>query len=269
MKLSIVISLQPTKFSALALQENLERNLKLISTLGYDGVELAVRNPEAVDIAGIEKMVRKFGLAVPAIGTGQAYVEEGLSFSHPGKEIRQQAVKRIKAQIEFASRLNRARVIIGLIRGKTQSGLAKAATLNYFKEGIIECANFALPQGVELLLEPLNRYETDLFNTLGETVEFIKSTNLPNFFLLADTFHMNIEEVSFAKSLDSGKDYLRHVHFADSNRWAPGCGHLDFKQVIEILKSIQYNGYLSAEILPLPTPEESARLTIQYLKELF
>jgi len=268
MKLSIVVSLQPTKFSALAFQEHLEESLKMISSLGYDGVELAVRNPAEIDIAQVEKLLEKFHLGVSGIGTGQAYIEEGLSFSHPDKDIRQKAIERIKTHLEFGAKIHRTAVIIGLLRGKTPPGQKKEQAISWFRESLLKCAETAARQGVNLLLEPLNRYETDLLNTLPETKEFIKANNLPNVFLLADTFHMNIEEVSFAQSLSVVKDYLKHVHLADSNRWAPGCGHLDFKEIVRVLKNIGYENYVAAEILPLPTPEESARLTIQYLKKI-
>jgi sugar phosphate isomerase/epimerase len=79
---------------------------------------------------------------------------------------------------------------------------------------------------------------------------------------------MNIEEVSIYDSIIQAKDYISHVHFADSNRWAPGCGHLDFRKVIETLKKIDYQGYISAEILPLPDPDTAARITAETLNKL-
>ena len=91
---------------------------------------------------------------------------------------------------------------------------------------------------------------------------------MSNLGLLADTFHMNIEEVSIEDSLIQAKDYLTHVHFADSNRWAPGCGHLDFRKVIETLKKIDYQDYVSAEILPLPDSDSCALLTAKTLNRL-
>lgn len=86
--------------------------------------------------------------------------------------------------------------------------------------------------------------------------------------ILIDTFHMNIEEASIYESIKKSKDYITHVHIADSNRWAPGSGHLDFTRIITTLKEIGYPGYLSAEILPLPDPVSAARLAIEYLKEI-
>jgi len=104
MKLSIVLSTQPASFSALAYKGELETNLAKIAALGYDGVELAVRDPKLLEIKQVLDMVSSHGLAVPAIGTGQAYAEEGLSFSHPDEKIREQAVERIMHQADIVVR---------------------------------------------------------------------------------------------------------------------------------------------------------------------
>jgi sugar phosphate isomerase/epimerase len=86
--------------------------------------------------------------------------------------------------------------------------------------------------------------------------------------MLIDTFHMNIEEPDIIGSILHVRDYISHVHFADSNRWAPGCGHIDFKKIIRTLRRIQYRGAICAEILPKPTPDECLRLSIEYFGKL-
>jgi len=131
-----------------------------------------------------------------------------------------------------------------------------------------KCTEFAKKYNIGLTLEPVNRYESNFINTLNEGIEFIKRADASNLGLLADTFHMNIEEVSIYDSIIQAKDYLTHVHFADSNRWAPGCGHLDFTKIVHTLKKIGYQGYVSAEILPLPDPDTAARITAETLNKL-
>jgi sugar phosphate isomerase/epimerase len=81
-------------------------------------------------------------------------------------------------------------------------------------------------------------------------------------------FHMNIEEASIEESLRRAAPALRHVHVADSNRRAPGWGHLDFRHILETLQEVGYQGYLSAETLPHPDPEGAARQTVDYLRSL-
>lgn len=78
--------------------------MEKIARLGYNGVELAVRDPALLDIAAVEKAVIKQGLIVPAIGTGQAYGEEGLSLSSLDAYVREQAIERLTAHAELAAR---------------------------------------------------------------------------------------------------------------------------------------------------------------------
>ncbi|MBI4232479.1 sugar phosphate isomerase/epimerase [Candidatus Peregrinibacteria bacterium] len=114
------------------------------------------------------------------------------------------------------------------------------------------------------LIEPVNRYEDGFIHSADYAIDLIKRISHENIGLLLDTFHMNIEERDICKSIINSRNYLWHVHIADSNRWTPGQGHLGFKRVIETLQDIHYNGYLSAEILPpMPYPAKAMQLTIQ------
>ena len=113
----IVVSTPDAKFSALALKEDFKDSLRKVSELGYDAVELAVRDPKMIDANEITKLLQQYHLTVPAIGTGQAYGEEGLSFTDTDPEIRRKAVQRIKDQMDLAIEMGGSQVIIGLIRG--------------------------------------------------------------------------------------------------------------------------------------------------------
>ncbi len=266
MQKCIVVSTPGAKFSALALKADFRESLKKVADLGYDAVELAVRNPKILDINEIKELLGKYKLPVPAIGTGQAYGEEGLSFTDSEEEVRKQAVQRIKDQMDFAVELGGAQVIIGLIRGTVHPDMEREIAEQYLIQSMRECADYN-PK-VRLTLEPVNRYETNLYNDLKSMRLLIDKINRPNVKMLIDTFHMNIEEPDMIKSILEAKDYITHVHFADSNRWAPGCGHINFSEIIDTLQKINYQGAISAEILPKPSPDESVRLTIEYYKKL-
>ena len=80
--------------------------------------------------------------------------------------------------------------------------------------------------------------------------------------ILADLYHMNIEETNLADALRVAGPLVGHVHFADSNRRAAGLGHTDFAPIVAALVEIGYDGYLSAEVLPLPDADTAARQTI-------
>ncbi len=142
MKYSIVLSTQPAQFQAATFKGDLEANLRRIAYLGYDGVELAIRDPKLVDYKALEQMVRSCNLSVPAIGTGQAWGEEGLSFTDPDPAVRRQAIERIKSHIEGASRFG-AVIIIGLIRGIVKAGVDPRQAMDWLVEALQECSQAA------------------------------------------------------------------------------------------------------------------------------
>ena len=265
MKLSIVLSTEQASFSALAYKGRLEANMAKMAAQGYDGVELAVRDPALIDTEKLTGTLRELKLDVPAIGTGQAYGDEGLSFTDPDAKIRAKAIDRIKAQVELGAQWD-AKVIIGLIRGKICSEADSGQTLDWLVEALRQCASFAQRHNVKLALEPINRYETDLINTVGEGLELIENVGADNFGLLLDTFHMNIEEPSIEDSIRRAGDRIFHFHVADSNRWYPGAGHIDFGRVVDTLREIGYTGYLSSEILPMPDSDTCAERTIATMR---
>jgi len=265
MKLSIVLSTQPASFNALAYKGKMAENIAKIKGLGYDGVELAVRDPKLLDVSELKTLLSKHNLPVPALGTGQAYGEEGLSFTHPDQNIRRQAIERIKSQMKLASALN-ALVIIGLVRGKTSAEVNKEQAEELFIEALRECASEN--KIVKMAIEPINRYETDLINTVESGLDIVDRVGMENVGLLLDTFHINIEEPSITDSIVSAKERLFHFHVADSNRWYPGAGHINFKEIIDTLDKIGYSGFISAEIMPLPDPDTAAEKTIKYMRKL-
>lgn len=267
MKLSIVLSTHAAQFDAVAFKGDFQGNVGKIADWGYDGVELAVRDPSLVDAEGLERVVVSHGLEVPAIGTGQAWGEEGLSFTSDDPEVRAAAIERIKSHIPLAARLD-AVVILGLIRGITPEGQTFERSMAYLVEALQECSDAALAEGVRYALEPLNRYETDLIHTVDEGLELIDDVGFENFGLLLDTFHMNIEEPDIEESIRACGDRIFHFHVADSNRWCPGAGHLDFESILETLYGTGYDGYISGEFMPVPDADTSAQRSIRYLQQI-
>jgi sugar phosphate isomerase/epimerase len=267
MKLSIVVSTHSTSFDALAYSGDFARSVQRIAGLGYDGVELAIRDPTLLDAEAVVGIVADAGLDVPAIGTGQAYIEEGLSFTSPDPLIRAGAVTRIQEQVDLASHCG-ARVIIGLIRGKLTGDVDRQRAMDWLVASLQECADYATDREVGLDLEPISRLDTNLIPTVDEGLALLENVGSPKLGLLLDTFHMNIEEPCMYASIVRAGGNITHFHLSDSNRCYPGAGHIDFAGMIAILRSLGYDGYLSAEILPIPDPDECAARTIAYMRPL-
>jgi len=244
----------------LGLSGDLERNLKFLSNLGYDGFELFLLNPSSIRADWLNRKRKEYGLEVSAVGTGLLYTRLGLSFSSPDPEVRRKAVERFKEYIELSSKLS-APVIVGSVRGRCER---RHEGLQHLRECFQECQAHAEERSTVLLLEPMNRYETNLINTVEQALDFIR--DLKGCKLLADTFHMNIEEVSLTQALLKAGEKLHHLHLADSNRLAPGRGHLSFQEIFSTLRSMKFGGFVSAEILPWPDPQTAAIETIHFLQ---
>jgi sugar phosphate isomerase/epimerase len=138
----------------------------------------------------------------------------------------------------------------------------------YLVEALRECSAAAAPHGVKYALEPLNRYETDLIHTVADGLDLIERVGADNFGLLLDTFHMNIEEPSIEESIRVCGDRIFHFHVADSNRWHPGAGHLDFGTILDTLFDTGYQGWVSGEFMPIPDADTGAQRAITYLNAL-
>lgn len=267
MKLSFVLSTQPTQFAAVAFSPDLESQLAHLASLGYDGAELAVREPAKLDVNTIKQMLATHRLSVPAFGTGQAFVEEHLSLTDPDPAIRARAIERIESHIALAHEFD-ALVILGLIRGKVPPGIAREQAQAWMIDALKALTHTARATNVRLALEPINRYETDLINTAADALDVIAQVGADNLGILFDTFHANIEEPSIPVSLRVCGRYLFHVHVADSNRWFPGAGHTDFARVLATLREMKYAGWVSAEILPKPDVRRAAEQTMRTMKPI-
>jgi len=260
-----VVSITETTFDAVALRGDWRENIRTVGTMGYDGVELALRDPGHLDANDVGQLVRHAGLAVAAIGTGQAYQQEGLTLTSEDPGIRRRAIERIERHLTFAAPFG-APVILGLICGRLLGG--RSSTDVRLIDSLEQLLPRAERAGVRLLVEPINRYETDYLMRMEQVLTLIDRLNTPSLGVLADTFHMNIEEASIEQTLRRSARHLGHVHVADSNRQAPGWGHLDFEQILRVLTEIGYRGYLSAEIVPYPDPVSAAAQAVRHLGTL-
>ena len=147
--------------------------------------------------------------------------------------------------------------------GITPKDQTHERSMSYLIEALKGCTAVAAEAGVRFALEPLNRYETDLVHTVAEGLDLIDRVGADNLGLLLDTFHMNIEE-----SMKACGDRIFHFHVADSNRWYPGAGHLDFGAILATLSATGYRGYVSGEFMPLPDADTAAERALDYLREV-
>lgn len=266
MNLALTSTTDRVPFAPILVRGELEDACALASELGCDGVELHVRDPEDVDPTATRRLLAQHQLTIPTLGTGLAAVEDGLTFADLDPSVRRRAVEHVRRHIALAAQVGSA-VTIGSLNGRIggdKRSARRAAALSCLEK----CCKDAYDAGVMVLLEPLNRYECDYLNTIEDVLRVIDQVGRPNLKLLADTFHMNIEEADIGASLRQAGRHLGHVHLADTNRQAPGHGHLDVREVLVALEQIDYGGFLSFEVLPLPSPKEAARDAVRTVRSV-
>jgi sugar phosphate isomerase/epimerase len=236
--------------------------------LGFDAVEIFPPRPDAVDPVLLRKLLDEHGLALAAVGTGAGWVRQRLTLCLPNATARQQAKTFIRSIIDFAGPFQ-APAIIGSMQGKHGDGVDAQTARAQLIEGLEELGEHARQYGVPLIYEPLNRYETNQINTVEAGVALLQSLSTRNVLLLADLFHMNIEETNLPAAIHAGKGYVGHVHFVDSNRRPAGMGHLDLGPIAAALVDIGYDRFASAEALPYPDADAAALKTIETFRQYF
>jgi sugar phosphate isomerase/epimerase len=269
MRSGVTIALVPQlKTGPWIFWENLERGISKAAQLGFDGIELFTPSADSIDPSLLKTLLGKYGLSLAAVGTGAGKVLQGLTLTDPNPDVRKQAISFIMNMISFGARFN-APAIIGSMQGNVAIGVERASAFEWLAEGLKQLARHAETEGVPLIYEPLNRYETNVINTLTEGADFIGRLETQNIKLLADLFHMNIEEVSLPETIRKVGLFIGHVHFADSNRRPVGMGHTSIPEIAAALYEIGYTGYVSAEAFPWPNPDEAAQQTIRSFNQFF
>lgn len=267
MKIALTATPSVARFAPILWRGRVQAAFELAAELGYDGVELHLRSPDDIEPEAVRALQEKHGLGVPTLGTGMAAGEDGLTFTDPDPAVRQRAVARVGEHIRLAS-VVRSAVTLGLIRGKLGGDQQRDTRRATMLDCVGECCRLAAAEGVTILLEPLNHYEADDLTTLDQAADMIGELKAPNLKLLADTYHMNIEEVDIAASLRRHAAVLGHVHLVDSNRQVPGHGHMDMRSILQALLATGYQGYVCFEVLPLPDPRRAASDGIQTVREI-
>lgn len=270
MKSAVTVSLVPEAWGGAPFiyECDLETACASAAGLGFDAVEIFPPTPESVAPGIVRPILERHGLALAALGTGGVWARHRWHFTHPDEAIRTHARTHAARIVQTAAALG-APAIIGVIQGKAEGAVTHAQAVAWLGEALEELGALAENAGQVLLYEPLNRYETNLFNRIHETAAFLRSLRTRAVRILADMFHMNIEEASMAGAIRRAGPLLGHFHFADSNRLAIGWGHSRVEPVAAALREIGYTGYISGEALPRPNAGTAAAQTMRSFQTYF
>ena len=247
--------------------EGFEAALAAAAAAGFDGVEIFPPSAAEVRRLPVRSALEAHGLELAAVGTGAGWVKHRLHLCHADPEVRRAAIEFVEGIVDVAGGWG-APAVVGSMQGTSAPGMPPETARDRLADALESLSARARGHGRPLLYEPLNRYETDLFNRQADAAAWLADRALGDVRLLCDLFHMNIEEDDVAAALVACGPRVGHVHFADSNRRAVGFGHTAMEPVVEALGRIGYDGFLSAEVLPLPTPAAAARRTIESFRHL-
>ena len=246
---------------------SLRSKAEVLQRTGFDGIELG---PEYLNQPA-EEILRQLegtGIAVTAI-------VGSIQLLNSDKKERQAAIKLDIERLTMAKALGASAVIEVPVFGEPRfndlpTGMS---AIDYAKKLLISSLKELAPSieetGVTLLIEPLNRYETRFINRLEQAAEICAAMGSPGVKILADFFHMQIEERVIADALRKDGQYIGYIHLADSNRLQPSAGHTDFRAGFDVLKSVGYDGWLTIESGMSGEPEESLRKAREFICTLW
>jgi len=218
-----------------------------VKSTGFDILEIACENPALLDIQTIKKEVIQNQLS--AIICGVFGPDRNICSSDP--EIRKNARKYILWLIDSAAQLG-SPVICGPMYssvGKThlEDNEARKKEWDLSVSGIREMADYAGEKNIKLAFEPLNRFETDMINTVSQGLKFIHDVGRENVGFHLDTFHMHLEEKSSPDAIRLAGDKIFHFHACENDRGVPGTGQVHWKEIAQALKGVNYQGLVVIE----------------------
>ena len=262
MKSCITVSLvEEARGGPFVLWDDLPAACQTAAELGFDAIEIFPPGPQAIDPLELQPLLEKHQLRLAAVGTGAGWVKHRLQLADADPGRRDAAIDFVKSIIDIAGQF-KAVAIIGSMQGRSDEKVPADQARQFLGEALEVCGEHARQYEVPLIYEPLNRYETNQVNRLADGVALLESLQTDNVKLLADLFHMQIEEADLPAAIRAAGKHIGHVHFVDSNRRPVGQGHIDFAPIISALREIDYQGYLSAEAFPWPSPQAAAKRTI-------
>jgi len=247
-------------------QGGLHKGMAKAAAMGFDCVELHVRNPLDIDLESLAHSSATTGVRIAAIGTGLEYGLNGLSLTSDDHSVRARAAQRMREHIDLAAHFG-AVVFLGLIRGKCGCKARLPEYLDRLAEQLAPLAAYAGEKKVPTGLEPVAYYFSDLLNTTDETLDYLERPGLESIGLLLDTHHIFLEDKSMEASFRKCAGRITHVHLSDSNRRYPGAGNVDFALAARTLDDIGYAGAVSLEVLPAPSDDEAARRGLAWMRE--
>jgi sugar phosphate isomerase/epimerase len=260
-------SLQAGENTPIVYRGRYEEIFPMMAEDGYHGVELHIRDSREIDRKELEKQLGKNRLILTSIGTGAAYGAWHWNIGSHDRELRRKAIECLEEHMITAAP-HHALIIIGSMQGRFRDALSEEEFINNIEESLYLLDRLAVQYEVSLGYEIMNHYESDFLYRIEDGVRFLEEHSYKRVGLHIDTVHMNIDESDLGNAIRRAGSWIRHVHLADNDRYYPGHGHMDFREILQGLKDIGYDGALALETFDRPDSRTSGRKALEYLRFL-
>ncbi len=228
-----------------------------LKSVGYDGVEIPLFEGTPDHFRMIGQAIKDAGLACTSV---TVLPDEAHSAISTDPASRQGALDHLDWAIGCSEALN-SEVLCGPFHQPLATFTGHGPRDEEIAFGVEvhrQAADRAARSGLVLALEPLNRFECYVLNTMADTQDYVRRVDRPNFGALYDTFHANIEEQDPIGCVALAGDVIRHVHISENDRGTPGKGHIDFEATCRMLRAIGYDGWLTIEAFGTALPALAA-----------
>lgn len=263
MKISISVAATPSPMPQIMFSGGLEHDLPMLAEMGFDGVDLFFPDPRGTDAVKVRRLLDENGLKAAMLASQGDLMADGLFLNVP--ERLPELLERSLYHLEQCAVLN-TMPNVGFLRGRHDT---RPDSFRHMAEGLARYCDLAAGMGVNVLLEPICRYEIDSVLTTAQALELWKAAGEPaNLTLLLDLFHMNMEEASLCGAVSAAAGRIGHVHFVENTRAVPGLGCQALGDVVDCLARAGYEGFLGLEAVPGPDPEQEARAGLAYTRAL-
>ena len=231
-----------------------------IKEAGFDGIEVAILDPEVCPAADIRRALQRAELECTAV----AIMPPGVSLGSSNAEIRSKGQRHVTACMRRAAEMG-AELLSGPLYSPVGYFTGQRRTRDEWKwavESWQQLARTAVDLRLEIGLEPLNRFETYFLNTVGDAAAFCDEVGHPAIGLLVDTFHANIEEKAIGEALKIAAPHLKHLHTCENDRGIPGSGHVAWAEFFAAVHAVGYDRWLTIESFGFSLGQLSAAASI-------
>ena len=234
---------------------------------GFSAVEMHILDSKEIDREELWRSLRENGLSLSSIGTGSIYGKKHLNLADQSMPVRDKAIEHLRQHM-ITAQPDHALVIVGIMAGRASDAGSIEAYKDNLTNSLYRLDRLAEEMDVCLGLEIMGRWDSDWLFNMSRAKAYFTEQSFHRISMHIDTFYMNVEEDDMAASIRDCRGLIGHVHIADNNRWYPGHGHINVREILQALSDIQYKGALAMEIFQFPDSRTAGRKGREYLQRI-